>query len=135
MLRTLSTHMERYQHRGVSPFDAVDVVGADFVGELIRLGLANELMKQAWDLHLAEPRANGNGKHIAVKAAKAREYEGAGLSPARVFVFVSGIASGLARTARLSLFAQIDKRLRPIGRFLLLRHRRGGTITSARSSR
>jgi hypothetical protein len=73
VLRTLSTHMEHYQHRGVSPFDAVDVVGADFVGELIRLGLANELMKQAWDLHLAEPRANGNGKHIAVKARKRRE--------------------------------------------------------------
>jgi hypothetical protein len=72
VLRTLSTHMEQYEHRGVSPFDAVDVVGADFVGELIRLGLANELMKQAWDLHLAEPRTNGNGRGVIAKARRSR---------------------------------------------------------------
>jgi hypothetical protein len=72
VLRTLSTHMEHYQHRGVSPFDAVDVVGADFVGELIRLGLANELMKQAWELHLAEPRTNGDGKHPSAKMRRGR---------------------------------------------------------------
>lgn len=67
VLRTLSTHMEHYEHRGVSPFDAVDVVGADFVSELIRLGLANDLMKKAWELHLAEHRVNGDGKHDAAK--------------------------------------------------------------------
>jgi hypothetical protein len=72
VLRTLSTHMEHYQHRGVSPFDAVDVVGADFVGELIRLGLANELMKQAWDLHLAEHRVNGDGKVAMAKLKRGR---------------------------------------------------------------
>ncbi|HEX4124249.1 MAG TPA: hypothetical protein VHY37_05935 [Tepidisphaeraceae bacterium] len=70
VLRTLSDHMEHYQHRGVSPFDAVDVVGADFVGELIRLGLANDLMKQAWELHLTEHRINGDGKHTSTKTRK-----------------------------------------------------------------
>jgi hypothetical protein len=64
--------MDQYQHRGVSPFDAVDVVGADFVGELIRLGLANELMKQAWELHLAEDRVNGDGRVAVAKKVRHR---------------------------------------------------------------
>lgn len=56
VLNHLMTHMERWQNQGLSPFDAVDIVGADFVGELIRLGLANDLMERAWELHLAGDR-------------------------------------------------------------------------------
>lgn len=67
-LHGLMDHMEHRQRQDLSPFDAVDVIGAHFVGELIRLGLANDLMKRAWELHLAEQqrqaesiRHNGRG--------------------------------------------------------------------------
>lgn len=50
VLYTIMKEMEVWRGQGLSPTTAVQVVGRHLVGEMIRLGVPNDLLKEAWDV-------------------------------------------------------------------------------------
>ena len=50
VLYTIMKEMEKWKGHGLSPTTAVQVVGRHLVGEMIRLGVPNNLLKEAWDV-------------------------------------------------------------------------------------
>ena len=57
VIRNVIVQSEAWERQGLSPIYAVDAVGSTFVGEFIRLGLANKFIHEAWKFHQEDQAA------------------------------------------------------------------------------
>lgn len=53
-LRAVVVESEDAEKKGLSPFAAVEVIGAGLVSQLVRNGFGTEFLGQAWREHLAD---------------------------------------------------------------------------------